>query len=234
MYTRKIKHPTDATFKDPRMRLAILSLIWIASSAFATSYKPPARHDVFSLNRAYVLDVNPLTKVHKVYSVNDRSTPLWSFSCGVWHFPFLVSDDGTVVATVSWKHCKEDEIGKEDGVVFWNKDGPSRTHALADLCPNPPLTEDIDEPGPIGPFWRTWYTDVTDHGSSFTLRTTRGMEYQFLYATGEVIASRPFGWRRWRSRMLATLGGVGIVAVGFAFWKRRNAISLKNPATIQP
>ena len=65
------------------MRAAILALLLTSPQAFATSYGKPERHDVFSRNRAFVLDVNPETRTHTVYDVRDRGKPLWSFSCGV-------------------------------------------------------------------------------------------------------------------------------------------------------
>ena len=187
------------------MRCAILALLLAASPALATSYPEPERHDVYSRNRAFVLDVDPKTETHTVYYAGDRTKPLWSFSKPVWHYPFLVSDDGTVVATVSWKHVKADYLGKAVGVRFWNKDGEFRSHALGDLCPNPPKTQDVGV-GPIGDFWRTWYNEVINHGDSFSLRTTRGMNYRFRYTDGELVESRAFGLRAWGGWASALLG----------------------------
>src|SRR5262245_46234649 len=146
-------------------RLAAITLLLTASPCFATSYARPQRHEVYSHNLAFVLDVNPETEVHTVYDVRDRSKPLWSFSKPVWHFPFLLSNTGTVVATLAWKHVKVEEIGETMAVTFRNKDGVFRTHRLEDLCSSPPKTEDVGV-GPIGDFWRTWYHDVTNNGES--------------------------------------------------------------------
>ena len=92
------------------MRIAILSFLLSASPIFATSFAMPKRHDVFSQNRSFVLDVNPETSTHTVYDVRDRTKPLWSFSYDVWHFPFLVSDSGQVVAVVDWMYVREQDI----------------------------------------------------------------------------------------------------------------------------
>jgi hypothetical protein len=208
--------------EDTPMRQALLVLLLTVSPAFATSYAPPQRHDVFSRNRAFVLDVNPDTKVHTVYGVRDRGKPLWSFSCGVWHFPFLVSDDGQVVATVGWEHVQAQEIGEADAVTFWNKEGVFRSYAIRDLCPDPPKTQDVGV-GPIGDFWRTWYKEVIDHGDSFTIRTTCGVEYRLRYADGEVVERRRFGWRVWGAWVL-TIGGaavVGVAVVALWLWRVR-------------
>jgi hypothetical protein len=174
---------------------------------------------VFSRNRAFVLDVNPDTKVHTVYDVRDRSKPLWSFSYVVWHFPFLVSDDGQVVATVDWQHIHEKNIETAEAVTFWNKEGSFRSHALRDLCPDPPRTQDVG-PGPIGQFWRTWYTDVFDLGDSFALRTTRGVEYRFRYADGELVERRWFRLRELSARLLIFGNLVAFGLIVFILWYR--------------
>ncbi|MBY0461392.1 MAG: hypothetical protein K2V38_29090 [Gemmataceae bacterium] len=201
------------------MRAAILTLLLAASPALATSYARPERHDVYSHNRAFVLDVNPETRTHTVYDVRDRSKPLWSFSCGVWHFPFLLSDDGQVAATVGWKHVREQDIAEADAVTFWNKGGEFRSHALRDLCPDPPRTQDVGV-GPIGAFWRTWYTEVEDHGDSFTIRTTVGIAYRFRYADGELVERRRFGFHGWGG-WWSVGGGIAVAGVGVALWRWR-------------
>lgn len=193
-----------------------------ASPAFATSYARPVRHDVFSRNRAFVLDVDPGTQVHTVYDARDRGTPLWSFSCGVWHFPFLVSDDGRVVAVVSWMHVKAEDIAETDAVTFWDRAGTFRVYPLRDLCPNPPKTQDVGI-GPIGDFWRTWYTGVDDHGETLAIRTTCGVEYRFRYADGELVDRRRIGWRGWGWRVVGGVATVIAVAVALLLWRARGS-----------
>ena len=170
------------------MRVTFLALFLTATPVLATSFARPVREDVFSRNHAYVLDVNPQTQTHTVYDVRDRTKPLWSFSCVVWQSPFLLSDDGQVVATVGWMFVREQDIAEAEAVTFWNKGGEFRSHALRDVCPNPVETGGR---GPIGAFWRTWYDKVENHGDSFTVRTTVGVTYRFRYADGELV-------ERWR------------------------------------
>jgi hypothetical protein len=190
------------------MLRASLMLLVTTSSCFATSYAKPERHDVFSHNRAFVLDVNPKTEVHIVYDVRDRTKPLWSFSKPVWHYPFLLSNDGTVVVTVAWKHVRAEHIAEAIGVEFWNRDGEFRTYPLRDLCPNPPKTQDVGH-GPIGDFWRTWYFDVSDDGEAFTILTTSRVEHTFRFADGEMVERRREGSSAW---MPVALSGLAIVS----------------------
>src|SRR5262245_21422725 len=201
------------------MRAAILALLLTASPVFATSYFQPKRHDVFSGSRAFVLDVNPETELHTVYDVRDRTKPLWSFRKPVWHYPFLLSDDGAVVVTVAWEHVKAEDIGESVGVRFWNKDGEFRSYPLADLCPDPPKTQDVGI-GPIGDFWRTWYKHVEDGGDRFTLRTTCGDDYSFRYSDGKLVERRRLGFDEWGGWW--SVGGViAMVVVGLALWQWR-------------
>jgi hypothetical protein len=202
------------------MRVAILTVMLTASPVMATSYMPPTRHDVYSRNRAFVLDVNPETKTHTVYDVRDRSKPLWSFSCGVWHFPFLVSEDGKVVATVEWQHVQVEDIAEANAVTFWSKDGAFRSHFLRDLCPDPPKTSNVGI-GPIGDFWRTWYTKVSDEGDTFTIWTTIGVAYRFRYADGELVERRRLGWWMGGGWAMAAVAGVAGLAAVLLLWRWR-------------
>jgi hypothetical protein len=197
------------------MRLAILVLLLTVPPCGATTFARPTRHDVFSHNRAFVLDVNPATEVHTVYDVRDRSKPLWSFSEPAGIAPILLSDDGRVVATVDWMYVKAEDIADTTAVVFWNRDGQFRAYPLKELCPDPPKTQDVGV-GPIGDFWRTWYTDVTDDGESLTISTTRGMAYRFRFVDGILLERRPFGWRAWGPWVIG--GALAGSLVGATLW----------------
>jgi hypothetical protein len=199
------------------MLRAIFVLVVTTSSCFATSYTKPERHDVFSHNRAFVLDVNPKTEVHTVYDVRDRTKPLWSFSKQVWHYPFLLSNDGTVVVTVAWKHVQAEHLADAIGVRFWNRDGEFRTYPLRDLCPDPPKTKDVGV-GPIGDFWRTWYFDVNDDGEAFTILTASRI-LTFRFADGEMVERSASRWQgregppEWMPVALSALAIVSFAAI---------------------
>jgi len=172
------------------MRNAILLLLLSASPCYATKYASPKRHDVFSKNEAFVLDVNPETNLHVVFDVKDRTKPLWSVSFRVWHFPILLSNDGKVVATVAWEHVRVQDIGECAAVTFWNKDGKFRTYPLRELCPDPPKTVG---PGPVGDVERTWHMGAGSVGDKFSVWTTRYWDYSFRFADGELLERRYFG-----------------------------------------
>lgn len=196
--------------------LTAAALLACPAVAPATKFVEPKRRDVFSRNGAFVLDVDPQSERHTVYAVRDRTKPLWSFSLPVWHFPLLLSDDGTVVAVVSWRYVQAEDIADSPGVGFWNKQGMFRGYSLVELCSWPRRTWDD---GPIGSFWRTWYTEVNDEGNSFTLRTTRGMQYRFRYSDGEIVARRRSQWLHWEEWLV--VGALALVVLTCALWWRR-------------
>lgn len=170
-------------------QLSVLVLLCCVSPCFGTSYAEPRRHDVYSPNKAFVLDVNPKTEVHNIYAANDRKVPLWSFTRPVWHSPWLLSNDGKVVAMIAWEHVQEKFLDKVDGVQFWNAAGRFKAYSLKELCPDPPRTQDITI-GPIGEFWRTWYRDVYQEEDELSLQTTIGKEYRFRITDGAMIGTR--------------------------------------------
>jgi hypothetical protein len=210
--------PVIQTQEAQEMKTAVLVVLLTASPAFVTSYAAPERQDVYSRNRAFVLDVNPETDIHSLYDVRDRSTPLWTFSRGIWYGPILVSDDGAVVAIVAWEHVQVDDIADVKAVEFWNRSGEFRSYPLTELCPNPPKTQDVGI-GPIGGFWRTWHADHEDAGDGFRLMTTRCAEYVFRYSDGELTLRR---WYWWKDRVLRTqlAVGAGLVAILFGLWSQ--------------
>lgn len=167
--------------------LGVLVVLAAVSSARATKYGPPQRRDVFSPNRRFVLDVNPHTKTHTVYRTTDRKTPLWSFATSdVWHEPYFLSNDGQVVLRVAWEHVQEDNLPHGDCMWFYGPTGLFKTYSFADICPNPSKTSLVG-PGPIGNFWHTWYTNVSQFDTRVTLRTTDRYVYEFDMATGRIV-----------------------------------------------
>jgi hypothetical protein len=196
--------------RDTVMRASVLVVILTASPAFATSYGAPIRRDVYSPNGRFVLDVNPETKTHTVYNVRDRAEALWSFSAPVWQAPFFLSNDGTVVVELEWRHVKIEHLAELSGITFRNRQGIFREHRITDLCPDPPKTQDVGV-GPIGDFWRTWYTEVDQDDEIVTLRTTRGSKLRFRTSDGEIV-ERGDDTSEPRVRWVWVL--VGVVALG--------------------
>ncbi len=203
------------------MRVAVIMLLLTPTPSYATSYAPPERHDVFSPNGLFVLDVDPKTENHTVYKVGDRAKPLWSFSKRVWHYPFLLANDGSVVATLAWEHVRVDDLDDADCVQFWKGSGIFKSYTFAQLCPAPARTSSVGV-GPVGVFWRTWYTDLQQDGDTFRVRTTDLFEYTFSLANGSITRRRlvPSNllYKPWLS--LGLLGGMVIVAA-MVVWSSR-------------
>jgi hypothetical protein len=211
-------------------------LLVTATPAFAMSPdRLPVRHDVFSRNRKFVLDVDPDTKIHVIYDRHDQKKPLWSFSCKVGSFLFLLSDDGQVVAAVAEEHVQKERIPHTDAVTFWNKDGKFRSYPLQDLCPDPPMNPYKGD-GPMDSSSRTWYVGVKGDGDSFTIKTTtwvgyRWVEYRFRYSDGEL--GEPSG--TWTA-LAACFLPVGLLLVcwlgGVTLWKWK--VTRRTPPTTAP
>ena len=161
----------------------------VVAETLATSIADPERHDVFSPNGVYVLDINPETETHTIYRSSDRSAPLWSFSKPVWHYPFLVSNDGTVVVTLAWRYVPVDDLDAVDCIQFRNGKGVFRTYSFREICPAPARTSFVGL-GPIGDFWRTWYTGLKQGGADFSVTTTDLYAYRFDTSSGDLIERR--------------------------------------------
>src|SRR5262245_57227058 len=97
-------------------------LLLLLSTGPALGYKPanPVRHDVFSPNGAFVLDVDPAAKLLTVYAVGDRQKPLWLFKRYVWQEQHFLSDDGRTVGLVTWRFVRVDDLSEGVCVEFWN------------------------------------------------------------------------------------------------------------------
>jgi hypothetical protein len=111
----------------------VAALVVAPVTGYATSFGTPERHDVFSPNGQFVLDVDPKTDTLTVYAVTDRNTPLWSFSKPIWHAPFFLSNDGKVVTSAAWKFVRTYDLHDTDCVLFRNKDGVFRSYSFL-LC----------------------------------------------------------------------------------------------------
>ena len=199
----------------------LLSALLVASPANAFSPAKPNRHDVLSQNGLYVLDVDPITEVNTVYPVADRTRPVWSFPGKLWLCKELLSNDGTVVVLVHWRFVTEERLANSTGIEFRNRDGAFKSYSVGELVPDPPLTQDIG-PGPIGDFWRTWYSEVKDDGDEFSLQTTGSFDYRFRFSSGEMI-DRTWHPRFHRSHVIAgaVVAGVALVAATWYIFVRR-------------
>ena len=201
--------------------IAVLSALLVASPASAYSPAKPHRHDVFSQNGLYVLDVDPIAEVNTVYSVADRTRPMWSFPGLSGE---LLSNDGMVVVFVNWRFVTEEHLATATGVEFRNRDGAFKSYLVRELVPDPPLTQDIG-PGPIGDFWRTWYSEVKDDGDEFSLRTTGIYDYRFRFSNGEMI-SRTWHPRFHRPHVIAGAVVAGLILIALTYYilgRRRRA-----------
>lgn len=148
--------------------LALLLGFTIQSQA--TKYAPPAPKNIVSENGKFTLVTSPKTEEHKVYASSDLKKPLWSFKLEMWHFPVYLSNDGKTACHISWRHVKEDKL-KNPAIVFRNAKGIVKSYSLEKLFPNPPRTQDVGK-GPIGNFWRTWYTKSDSSSDKVRIHTT--------------------------------------------------------------
>jgi len=195
------------------MRRAGLLLL-VLSAGPALGYKPasPVRHDVWSPNGAFVLDVDPAAKRLTVYAAGDRQTPLWSFDRRVWQEQHFLSDDGRTVGLVTWRFVQVDSLSDGVCVEFWNPTGLVRQYTFAELCPNP--SEHYLEWGPEGDFWRKWYSRVDGDGTHLRVRTTDEYEYTFALDDGRIVGKSRIwlpGWAWWVLSALVVGGAVGCV-----------------------
>jgi hypothetical protein len=117
--------------------IAVAILLGVAHRGEAYTPRDPKRHDVFSPNGAFVLDVDPKTKQHSVYAAKDRKTPLWSFTKAVGRGPIFLSDDGEVVAVLNWEYVTVESLEDRDCVEFYSKAGLFKSHPFSEICPNP-------------------------------------------------------------------------------------------------
>ena len=213
-----------------RCRSLILLLVLIPSAdAFATSYASPEKRKVYSANREFYLFVDPESQTQVVYASSSNDA-LWSFQLHIWHYPFLVSNDGQTVAVVAWQHVKEDNLGQSDCVTFFQSDGTRKGIPFDDVYHNPPRTSSVTI-GPIGDFWRTWYHDVESSGDTFTIQTTGGgyakfdLRSQSLVRKGRVGLFKPLN-------ILAVVVVSGIV--GIVWYRNRGARAVPSTNSGEP
>jgi hypothetical protein len=204
----------------PRVLGSILCLIILAPSP-CLAYKPapPERRDVFSPNRLFVLDFNPDTNIHTVYATANRKKPLWSYSAPAWLGPVFLSNDGRVVAVLAWKHVQIDGLGPAECVGFWDRTGKFKSYTFGTLCPEP-RSRWFFEVGPVGSFWRVWYSSADQKGDELRVATTDLHEYTFSMKDGSILDERLLVMNLIRRYWLFGVLSVGLSVVAFVAVRR--------------
>jgi len=205
-------------------RAALLLLLFSAGPALA--YKPasPVRHEVFSPNGEFVLDVDPAAERLTAYATGDRQTALWSFNRHVWQEQHFLSDDGQTVGLVTWRFVQVDELVDGVCVEFWNRTGRFREYTFSELCPNP---SEFWEMCPVGDFWRKWYTDVDSDGTTLRVWTTDEFKFVFALDDGRIVKKSRIGvpwWAWWLIPFLVLFAAVVM------FMRRRRRATRRLPA----
>jgi len=192
----------------------------VADLARATSYAPPERQEIFSDNREFLLVVDPESETHKVSRADDPGNTLWQFELPVWHFPFVVSNDGQTVAVVAWRHVQEDALAHGDCITFFSADGGRTGVAFREVYPNPPKTKHVGI-GPIGDFWRTWYKDTEVSGDRLVIHTTGGGTATFDLNQRSLIGTSAVGLLKPTNLALGVLFGLLLAVCGWLLYRRK-------------
>jgi len=121
--------------------------------AFGTKYRSPQQQTVYSENKVYFVQLDPVSDKQSIFSANDSKTPLWSFKQQVGQGEYFISTNGSVVTYVAWKFCRKQDL-KNPAVVIYYQDGHSQKYSYKQL--SQPRKYKLGEVGPIGDFWRIW------------------------------------------------------------------------------
>jgi len=130
--------------------LAIFSLL--ALPVFATEYAAPEAKEIYSENGDFYVNVSATSETHEVRAKGGKEA-LWKFKYSPWHDEIFVSDDGSRVVIVMWKHCKAED-SKSAAIRIINRDKTENAYSYEQLCT--PRKRGDREVGPIGDFWRIW------------------------------------------------------------------------------
>ena len=187
--------------------------------ARATSYADPVRQEIQSSNHAFVLVVDPETEIHQVSATTDPASVLWQFELPVWHFPFVLSNDGQTVAVVAWRHVNEDDLKVGDCVTFFSAGGSRTGIPFREVYSDPPKTSEVGI-GPIGDFWRTWYHEVESHDDLLVIHTTGGGTVTFDLRTRAMVTKRGVGFFKPKHLRLGVAMVVVAAVMGWVFRRR--------------
>ena len=134
--------PHSVLIKARTLALA-LSIFLIPFTAFAYRPKEPEPHHRYSTNGKFILDFDPKTNVHKMFSKGEESSPLWQFqSKNLWPYKhdesdgcLFVANDGKSIAGLTWVQLKGEPEDHRifDGLEFWNKEGVLANYGISKL-----------------------------------------------------------------------------------------------------
>jgi hypothetical protein len=202
-----------------RVGLGLSALLFVVAAARAgvpasmIAPTPLPRQDVFSKNESFVLDVDPDAGRNTVYSVADRSHPLWSFP-GVLKTDvrrILLADTGAVVVLIGNGEGSASDPSRVEGVRIIDRSGATREYEVWDFIKKPPLTYGC------GPTTLRWFDAVIDHGDRFVIRTPDGKDHSLDYSTAPRLAK----W--YKVAAAGVVSGVLIFVVGRALLRRAAA-----------
>lgn len=217
--TAQVNYSLIGMVTEWMMRRAGLVLLLLSTGQlFGYKVASPVRHDVFSPNGAFVLDVDPATKRLTVYAAGEPNHPVWSFDRYVLYEEYFLSNDGRVVGLTTWRFVQVDDLAEGVCVEFWNRTGRFQQYTFAELCPHP--GHFWFEAGPVGDFWRKWYSELNSDGIQLRVRTTDEFEYVFALDDGRIVRKSRIGVPWWVYWLIPSLILVGALMT-LVSWRRR-------------
>jgi hypothetical protein len=178
--------------------VAMLGIVLSASHLLAGVFSMPTplpRHEIYSQNRLFVLDVDPEANRNTIYPTADRTRRLWSFDGVLTNDvkQILLANDGAVVALIGGGDVIINDRSGAEGIRLIDRFGATRLHRMAEPRGKP-------TPGSYGCSGgvASWYSESIDHGDWFVIRTLDGKKHPFDYTTASPHA------RWWRA------GGVAV------------------------
>ena len=201
-----------------RLRVPVSLLLLLVAGGFAAGGIFPnmtylGRHDVFSRNGLYVLDVNPEAQSNTVYLASDRSRPLWSCPGALKTIvrKTLLADNGAVVAMIGGGDVTQDDLSGAEGIRLVDRNGATRSHRIVEFNTRPAFSYGC------GGNQAIWYDDVVDHGDRFAIVMKDGTVHTFDYSTAPP-------QRRWLKMALpVVMAGLGVVVLLVRVASRRSA-----------
>jgi len=135
------------------MRATAFLILAVATSAFATSFVPPQKRDVYSPNKEYFVRVDPQRNKLTVYRTTSPKRALWSIERPIWLEEYFISDSGSAVVFVAWEFVRTDQLN-EPALIVYTSEGIALSKTYKEI--SKPRRIALNEVGPIGSFWRIW------------------------------------------------------------------------------